>query len=62
MFRVKIQIPPQLVSSYIEQIKTGVRGVGYVKVDPSAVWPAWLQNNLLQAANTSPGSGTPSTR
>jgi HlyD family secretion protein len=44
MFRVKIKLPEELVSSYIEYIKTGVRGVGYVKLDPSAVWPTWLQN------------------
>ena len=47
MFRVKIQVPEELVTSYIERIKTGVRGVGYVKVDESAVWPAWLQNLLV---------------
>lgn len=46
MFRVKIRLPEQLVSSYFEYIKTGVRGVGYVKIDPSAVWPSWLQNLL----------------
>ena len=44
MFRVKIQVPKELASQYIERIKTGVRGVGYVKVTRSAVWPAWLQN------------------
>jgi HlyD family secretion protein len=44
MFRVKLQVPAELVSAYIEQIKTGVRGVGYVKVDPAAVWPDWLQD------------------
>ena len=44
MFRVKIKMPEELVSSYIEYIKTGVRGVGYVKLDESAVWPDWLQN------------------
>ncbi len=44
MFRVKIKLPEELVSSFIEYIKTGVRGVGYVKLDESAVWPAWLQN------------------
>ena len=33
MFRVKIQVPKELVSHYVERIKTGVRGVGYVKVD-----------------------------
>lgn len=46
MFRVKIRLPEELVSSYIEYIKTGVRGVGYVKVDKSAIWPSWLQNLL----------------
>jgi HlyD family secretion protein len=44
MFRVKIQVPKELAVPYVERIKTGVRGVGYVKVDESAVWPARLQN------------------
>ena len=44
MFRVKIQVPKELASQYVERIKTGVRGVGYVKVNDSAVWPARLQN------------------
>lgn len=47
MFRVKIQIPPDLVEHYVERIKTGVRGVGYVKVDDSAKWPAWLEKGLI---------------
>ena len=49
MFRVKIQVPEGDWSSpYIERIKTGVRGVGYVKVDDSAVWPAWLRERSWQ--------------
>ena len=44
MFRVKIQLPREVVGQYIERIKTGVRGVGYVKVRDSAAWPARLQN------------------
>jgi HlyD family secretion protein len=44
MFRVKIQVPEELITTYIERIKTGTRGVGYVKYDESAVWPDWLQN------------------
>ncbi len=44
MFRVKIQLPRELANRYIERIKTGIRGVGYVKVDSSAVWPARLQH------------------
>ena len=54
MFRVKIQIPPALVTHYINNIKTGVRGVGYVKVDPNAQWPKWLEENLI----TVPTSGS----
>jgi HlyD family secretion protein len=44
MFRVKIQVPKELVSEYIERVKTGIRGVGYVKVDPAVEWPASLSN------------------
>lgn len=47
MFRVKIQIPKELVNAYIEHVKTGVRGVGYVKLSDSATWPANLEANLL---------------
>lgn len=43
MFRVKIQVPKELASQYIERVKTGVRGTGYVKFEPSAAWPAWLR-------------------
>jgi HlyD family secretion protein len=47
MFRVKIQMPKELAAPYFERIKTGVRGVGYVKIKDDAVWPARLQN-LIQ--------------
>lgn len=47
MFRVKIQVPRAIVLHYIDRIKTGVRGVGYVKVSDSAVWPDRLQKNLV---------------
>ncbi len=47
MFRVKIQIPKDLITHYIERVKTGVRGVGYVKVRDDAQWPDWLQKNLI---------------
>jgi HlyD family secretion protein len=44
MFRVKIQVPKELATQYVDRIKTGVRGVGFVKVNNDAVWPARLQN------------------
>jgi HlyD family secretion protein len=46
MFRVKIQAPEELVKSYLKRIKTGVRGMGYVKIDPAAEWPASLSDLL----------------
>jgi HlyD family secretion protein len=51
MFRVKIQVPRELVTHYIERVKTGVRGVGYVKVSDSAKWPKWLDQNLVRPSS-----------
>ena len=51
MFRVKIQVPKEIVSAYVERIKTGIRGVGYVKIKDSAVWPSWLENRFVEPAN-----------
>jgi HlyD family secretion protein len=50
MFRVKIQLPKEQASRYLDSIKTGVRGVGYVKVTPNAVWPPRLQNLVVPPA------------
>jgi HlyD family secretion protein len=54
MFRVKIGLPKELVLQFIDHIKTGVRGIGYVKVDDSAVWPAWLQNLIVVPDTATP--------
>lgn len=43
MFRVKIRIPQELVIRHIEKVKTGVRGMGYVRVDDSVAWPKFLE-------------------
>jgi HlyD family secretion protein len=56
MFRVKLQIPSEVVTHYIERIKTGVRGVGYVKVNPNAAWPEWLEKGLINPPTSSSGS------
>jgi len=58
MFRVKLQIPSELVMHYLERIKTGMRGVGYVKVSPNAKFPQWLEKGLLNPP-TNHSSGTP---
>ena len=49
MFRVKIQLPKELVTTYVDRIKTGVRGVGYVRTRPDARFPDWLEKNLVTA-------------
>ena len=32
MFRVKVRLPEELVRAYIEQVKTGLRGVAYIRL------------------------------
>lgn len=49
MFRAKVRIPQTLVQRYIEQTKTGVTGVAYVRLDPKVPWPAWLESDFTQA-------------
>jgi HlyD family secretion protein len=42
MFRVRAQIPEELLRKYIEQVKTGLPGVAYVRLDPTVEWPERL--------------------
>jgi HlyD family secretion protein len=46
MFRVKLSAPPEIVSRYVKQVHTGVRGIGFVKTSRDAVWPAKLAVKL----------------
>ena len=39
MFRVKLTIDPALRGRYENQVKTGIRGVGFVRTDRNAPWP-----------------------
>ncbi|MAY60610.1 MAG: glycoside hydrolase family 43 [Rhizobiales bacterium] len=45
-FRVRAAIAPALLQRYIEQVKTGLPGMAYVRLDPEAEWPAFLQQTL----------------
>ena len=42
MFRVRARIDPALLKAHIEQVKTGLPGKAYVKVDANAEWPKEL--------------------
>ena len=48
MFRIKAQIPPELLRKHIQQVKTGLPGMAYVKLDPEAEWPKRLSENLVK--------------
>lgn len=48
MFRVKVRVPPDLVQSHLDQAKTGVTGVAYFRIDPSAPWPDKLESDLTR--------------
>jgi len=46
MFRIKANIDPALLSKHLEQVKTGLPGVAYVRTDPKVDWPANLKVNF----------------
>ena len=46
MFRIKLQGDPEVLSKYHRQVKTGVRGLGFVRTDPKIAWPAELAVKL----------------
>lgn len=48
MFRIRAQIPAELLKRHITQVKTGLPGMAYVRLESSAPWPAHLQARLPQ--------------
>jgi HlyD family secretion protein len=43
MFRVKVRISPDLLNKHIRQVKTGLPGVAWLKLDDNQDWPESLQ-------------------
>jgi len=48
MFRIKANIDPALLTAHLDQVKTGLPGVAYVRTDPRIDWPANLAVKLPQ--------------
>jgi HlyD family secretion protein len=46
MFRVKLKINPQVLQQYYTRVKTGIRGLGFVRTKSDVEWPADLQVKL----------------
>jgi len=43
MFRIRAQIPVDLLRKHITYVKTGLPGMAYIRLDPAAAWPDHLQ-------------------
>jgi HlyD family secretion protein len=39
IFRVKLQVDPKVLSKYHTEVKTGMRGIGFVRTGSTAAWP-----------------------
>jgi HlyD family secretion protein len=46
MFRVKAKIDPELLRKHIRNVKTGLPGMAYVRLDAQAEWPSTLHVKL----------------
>jgi HlyD family secretion protein len=47
MFRVKARIDRDLLLKHVQQVKTGLPGVAWIKPDTQATWPASLNLKAL---------------
>jgi len=48
MFRVKLQGDPKVLRQYHKFVKTGIRGLAFVRTDPKIGWPGELEVKLPQ--------------
>ncbi|QCG68833.1 HlyD family secretion protein [Pseudomonas veronii] len=48
MFRIRARIDPKLLEKHLDQVKTGLPGMAYLKLDTAAQWPVKLQVNVPQ--------------
>jgi HlyD family secretion protein len=53
-FQVRARIDPELLDKYEPYVKTGLPGVVYVRLDPTAQWPQRLQVKIPEPTGTKP--------
>jgi HlyD family secretion protein len=49
MFRIKLKVDPQVLQQFYTRVKTGVRGLGFVRTKADLEWPTDLQVKLPKA-------------
>ncbi|MGB3580162.1 MAG: HlyD family efflux transporter periplasmic adaptor subunit, partial [Roseiarcus sp.] len=52
MFRTKLKIDPQILQQFYTRVKTGVRGMGFVRTKADVEWPDELQVKLPKPPDT----------
>ncbi|WP_245185654.1 HlyD family secretion protein [Falsiroseomonas frigidaquae] len=48
MYRVRVKLPPALLRRYEDQVKVGITGLAYVRLDAGVPWPTTLQSRLTE--------------
>ncbi len=46
MFRMKLKVDPQVLQQFYTRVKTGIRGMGFVRTKADVEWPADLEVKL----------------
>ncbi len=46
MFRLKLKIDPDVLQAFYTRVKTGIRGLGFVRTKADVAWPAELEVNV----------------
>jgi len=60
MFRIKLKVDPQVLQQFYTRVKTGVRGLGFVRTKADLEWPADLQVKLPKPPEAkAPDAATP---
>jgi len=65
MFRMKLKVDPQVLQQFYTRVKTGIRGMGFVRTKADVEWPADLEVKLPAAPqakapeNASPQAAAP---
>jgi HlyD family secretion protein len=60
MFRIKLKIEPQVLQQFYTRVKTGIRGMGFVRTKADVEWPADLQVKLPKPPEIkAPDAATP---
>ena len=52
MFRLKLKIDPVVLQAFYTRVKTGIRGMGFVRTKADVAWPADLQVNVQAPPKT----------